>query len=528
MPRAAVPALVASDGVTDLRRAVMPSAPYHAGDPVHRDMASWMPPLLSADASILSNRNLIVARVRDMVRNNGWAAGMVRRYIDAVIGANLRLSASPDYRALGITPEAAVDLADQMETAWRAWASDPLRRCDAARHDTFGLMSGLMFRHKVTDGEDLGVLLWREDRGPFATCLQVVDPDRLSNPNGMADRDTLRGGVELDDDGAAVAYQIRRGHPYDRSLSMGQAMVWDRVERETPWGRPMVIHDFDRDQAGQHRGVSRLASALREAKMTDNYASAELQSAVINAILAAFIESPMDHSLLADVLESPDEISAYQKNRMDFHGGRDITLNGARVAALFPGERFTFQSAARPSQQFEPFTSALKRNMAGSIGGQSYEQATLDWSKSNYSSARGGIVEAAKTVIADRFAFETRTVLPVYLAVMEEAIDRGYVTLPDGAPDLYDAPAAYLRARWIGPGQGWIDPVKEAQAAKVRMDGMLSTLEAEAAAQGLDWQDVIQQRARERAAMEAAGLADPSAADLLGVRPRTDDPETRT
>ena len=514
--------LVAADGVTPMRSRATMTTPYRAGDPLHQDMASWLPPLVSADAAILTSRNLIVARIRDLVRNNGWASGMVRRYIDSVIGANLRLAAAPDHRALGVESEQTAALAEQMETAWRSWANDPLRRCDASRHDTFGLMAGLLFRHKLVDGEALAVLLWRPDRGRWATCVQVIDPDRLSNPYGRPDDDTLRGGVELDGDGAAIAYHMRRAHPYDRSLSVARSMVWDRVDRETPWGRPVAIHDFDRDQAGQHRGVSRLAAALREARMTDSYASAELQSAVINAILAAFIESPFDHSLLADALDSPDDIGAYQALRSDFHNERNITLNGARVATLFPGERMGFQAAARPSQQFPAFMSVLKRNITSAMGGMSYEQGTLDWSQSNYSSARGGIVEAAKTVIADRFAFEVRTVVPIYLAVMEEAVDQGAVVLPDGAPDLYDEPGAYLRARWIGPGRGWIDPVKEGQAAQIRMDTMLSTLEREAAEQGLDWQEVIQQRARERAALAAAGLQDPTTAKLLGVEPRTD------
>ena len=514
--------ILAADGVTPLRARAEVSTPYRAGDPMHADMASWLPPLVSADASILTSRNLIVARIRDLVRNNGWASGMVRRYIDSVIGANVRLAATPDYRALGVSPQDAADLAEQMETAWRSWANDPLRRCDASRHDTFGLLAGLMFRHKLVDGECLGVLLWRPERGRWATCVQVVDPDRLSNPYGRPDDDNLRGGVELDDDGAATAYHVRRAHPYDRTLSVGQSMVWDRVERETPWGRPVAIHDFDRDQAGQHRGVSRLAAALREARMTDNYAAAELQSAVINAILAAFIESPFDHSFLAEAFESPDSLGAYQDMRTGFHEQRKITLNGAQIPTLFPGERLAFQAAARPSQQFPAFMAVVKRNIISAVGGMSYEQGSLDWSQSNYSSSRGGIVEATKTVIADRFAFEARSITPIYLAVMEEAIDQGAVVLPDDGPDLYDEPGAYLRARWIGPGRGWIDPVKEGQAAQIRMDTMLSTLEREAAEQGLDWQEVIQQRAREREALAAAGLEDPTTAQLLGVEPRTD------
>ena len=78
--------------------------------------------------------------------------------------------------------------------------------------------------------------------------------------------------------------------------------------------------------------------------------------------------------------------------------------------------------------------------------------------------------------------------------------------LPKGCADFYDAPAAWLNADWIGPARGFIDPVKEAQASSLRIDGRISTLEREAAEQGQDWEEIIAQLARERATMEAAGI----------------------
>ena len=80
------------------------------------------------------------------------------------------------------------------------------------------------------------------------------------------------------------------------------------------------------------------------------------------------------------------------------------------------------------------------------------------------------------------------------------------------AADFYTNRFAYTRAKWIGPGRGWIDPVKEAQAAQIRMDAGISTLEDECAEQGLDWEEVLEQRARERSRMEELGLLDAAVA----------------
>jgi hypothetical protein len=46
----------------------------------------------------------------------------------------------------------------------------------------------------------------------------------------------------------------------------------------------------------------------------------------------------------------------------------------------------------------------------------------------------------------------------------------GDVELPKGAPDFYDARSDWAACRWIGPGRGWIDPVKEVQASQMKID----------------------------------------------------------
>lgn len=93
---------------------------------------------------------------------------------------------------------------------------------------------------------------------------------------------------------------------------------------------------------------------------------------------------------------------------------------------------------------------------------------------------------------------------PIYELVMEEAIALGRVT----APDFYANKYAWLKSRWVFAGRGWVDPVKEATAAKLRLDANISTLELENAEQGLDWEDVLEQRARERPARKpgASGI----------------------
>lgn len=499
---------------------------YQAADPVSQEMSNWWPFSGSADRDILNESRLVTDRIRDLVRNNGWASGAVQREIDSIIGANFRPEPFIDHHALGITFDQAVELGDAFEREWSLFANDSQRYCDVTRHDDWHGLAGLMFRHKRIDGENLGVVLWRPRAGArYSTCLQVVDPDRLGNPDGRSDDDTLRGGVELDGDGAAIAYWIAKGHPRDVGSSTIPSWEWERVPRETPWGRPMVIHDFDRLRAGQHRGLSAFAPMLKNMKMLDRYQAAELSAALLNATLAAFIESPFDHEFLMEMLAESGGDQAfdkYQGRRSDFHAARGISMGGVKIPALFPGEKIGMLNATRPSVQMDAFAGAMLRNFAAGLPTHTAQTVSMDYSDVNYSSARAAMVVAARSTIRERLSFGVRTGSQIYHCVIEEAIMRGYVKLPDGAPPFHQAREVYLAADWMGPAQGWVDPVKEAQAAGIRIDGGLSTLKDECAEQGRDWRDVMMQRAKEAKFAESLGIPVPDRAKAGKVKPRTD------
>ena len=149
-------------------------------------------------------------------------------------------------------------------------------------------MLRLAFRHKLIDGDAL-LLQYRPDRlgpgrGRYATTVQVVDPDRLSNPQQNFDMPNIRGGVEIDEDGAPVAYHIREAHIGDW-WSGAKTMTWRRIPRETSWGRPHVVHDFDHERGAQHRGNGILTPVVQRLKMLVKYDQSELEAAILNAIL---------------------------------------------------------------------------------------------------------------------------------------------------------------------------------------------------------------------------------------------------
>jgi lambda family phage portal protein len=488
--------------------------PYGAASRTSQELAGWNAYLGSPDAD-LAERETIVARIRDLVRNDGWASGSVSRLVDAAVGADLRPSPKPDFRSLaywsrGFDPEWAAAFASWAKGCWRDWAYDPARWCDLTRNATIPEMFGLAFRTSVVDGEALGVVSWRPDRrrygrGRYATTVGLVDPDRLCNPQARIDSERMRSGVELDADGAAMAYWIRDAHGND-IFATARSQKWTRWVRETNWGRPVVVHHFEREREGQHRGIGLMSPVLSRMKMLARYDSVELQAAVINAILAAYIESPFDADLVESALSNEESLPAYQRARAEFHNDRRLTLNNARIPTLFPGEKISSVAPNRPSSNYSPFQSAVLRNVAAATG-QSEMEVSGDWSRVNYSSARGAMLVSWKSVTRRRASFSGGFAQQIYSAFLEEAMERDNPPLPPGAPDFAEARAAYSRCLWRGPGRGWVDPVKEVAGAQLRMEAGLSTLDHEAAEHsGADYEDILDQRAIEIAAFRARGL----------------------
>ena len=501
--------------------------PYDAADSFSDQMANWQPALWSPDNEINIYRDRIVSRMRDLARNDGWASGTITRVLDNAVGANYRPIFKPDYRMLRlITGNKAFDAtwADEygkvIEAHWRSWANDPGRYCDVERKQTVSQMLRLGFRHKLLDGDSLLILQYRRDRlgpgrGQYATTVQVVDPDRLSNPQQNFDMPNIRGGVEIDADGAPVAYHIREAHIGDW-WSGAKTMTWQRIPRETSWGRPIVIHDFDMERGSQHRGIGILAPIVQRLKMLIKYDESELEAAILNAIFGAYVESPYDAQMVSSALGDTgfgdgDELSAYQTQRTEYYQDKRLNLqNGARIPHLFPNEKIVTLDAARPTSNFDGFESAVLRNIAAATG-LSTQQVTQDWSDVNYSSARAAMLEAWKTLTRRRDDFATGTAQPVASAFVEEIHSIESLPLPSGAPDFLEAKAAYCRARWMGPGRGWVDPVAEKKGAILGLDAGLSTLEMEVAENaGEDWEEVMDQRKREIDACLERGLPLPS------------------
>lgn len=473
---------------------VRASSAYRGASTTAQETAAWNPPNLSADSAILPEKDRAEARVRDLKRNNPVARSAVNRLLDMLIGAGLRLSAKPDAAALNIDPVAMREVRRKIESEWKLFANDPLRRCDAQRMVTFNGLLRVLGGTFVLSNECAAVMMWRKDDGArYATCVRTIHPSRISNPNNVRDTRSLRGGIEINGYGEPVAYYVRNTHPGDWIGGAGSAS-WERVLRKTAWGRPVFIHGFEPEEEDQTRAITPFAALLVALRMIGKHADHEIASAAVNALFAAFVKS---NAPVADATQSfGPGTAAFADERAAYYAKRPAMLGGVRIPVLPIGDEIILNAKPRQTTAFRDFQSAFLQSIAAALG-LSYEQLAMDWSRTNYSSARAALNEVWRSMRRLFATFVEQVVSPIYLAWLEEAFDRGYVQAPAGAPGFWDMPGAWAQARWIGPGRGYVDPVKEAEAASMRIDGLMSTLEDEAAEQGKDWEEILEQRAFE-------------------------------
>jgi lambda family phage portal protein len=513
---------------------VLSSGAYHAASSVSQELAGWEPRKGSADADVLPARSKISARSHDLDRNNGWIQGAVNKKADAIVGSNIRLRARPNFAAMGMSAEWADEWSTKVEALWSIWANDPRMLCDVERHNQFGGLVKLAYNHWCIDGEAAVAIYFIDGRGGMmSTAALVVDPDRISNPNGRPDGKgfdgvDLRGGVELDEYGAARAYWVRNSHPGEVGMTW-EGQKWTRIPREDPGGRPRFIHAINKRRAHQHRSVGVLAANMGRMKNLDTYDRYELGAALRNQAWGMYVESPFDSDFVKAALAPADDgdfdtLTGYQGLRAAYHEKTDVRINGVPLAHLLPGEKIETVSSENPTTNFEAFQTAQLAAVASPFG-LATEQLSGRWAGINYSNARTLTNETWRGWISERHTFGQALCTPIYAAWLEEAVARDLVECPGGKSMFYVFRAALTRCEWIGPARGTIDKLKEGKGDDSDYAGFRSTLEAQCAERGLDWRDVLYQRKREQVEMERYGLTMAPATGNAGGGNDDDDPD---
>lgn len=453
----------------------------------------WGTRTSSADADILPDLPILRDRSRDLCRNSPLAGGAINTMVTSIVGSGLKLQARPDLKAIGMSDAEGDAWKNSVETLWRAWAER--QHCDATMTQNFYGIQATAFRSVLESGDIFMTLPFRSSRtSPFSLRLQMIEGDRVCNPNYTSDTKDLAGGVALDNLGAPESYWILREHP---GALRPQPKTWDNFPAfGANTGRRNVLHVFDKRRPGQTRGYPVLAPVIETLKQLDRYTEAEIMAAVVSGMFSVFITTEQGEGLdLGEVSGAPAASP---------QAGGDFKLGNGAIVDLAPGEKIEVANPGRPNQAFDPFVQAILRQIGVAL--ELPFELLIKHFTASYSAARAALLEAWRFFRVRREWLAMTLCQPVFETWLEEAVARGLVD----APGFFDDPmirAAYCGADWVGDAPGAIDPYKEIQAAQLRLQVGVSTLEKETAAfDGSDWESNHQQQVKERAARRRDGL----------------------
>jgi capsid protein len=310
---------------------------------------------------------------------------------------------------------------------------------------------------------------------PVALDVQLVEADRVASPTmsiwpTASDID----GIMLDAWGNPQTYTVLRQHP-------GDLLAWktqyDMVPAES------VVHWFRSDRPGQHRGVPEITPALPLFAQLRRYTLAVIAAAETAADFAAVLFTDAPANGEAQALEPMDVVELEK-----------------RMATVLPdGWRLGQIEAQQPATSYAEFKREILNEIARCLN-LPYNIAACNSSGYNYASGR----------LDHQTYYKAIRVEQAHLA--EVVLDRIFAAWVDEAM-LTPALSMLRRMRglahqWFFDGTEHVDPAKEANAQSTRLASNTTTLAAEYARQGKDWEVELRQRAKEKQLMAELGLTE--------------------
>lgn len=455
-------------------------------------MRNWTPDAVSPDDEVAYDLPTLRARSRDLIRNAPLAGGAVNTSVTHVIGTGLSMQSRIDRDYLGLGEDEADAWQAATEREFSIWAEST--DCDVTRAQDFYGLQSLAFRAMCESGDVLGLLASVERKTtPYSLSIQLIEADRICNADGLRNSDTLIDGVEINASGEAIRYHVASRYPVAYSVAKG--ITWRKVEaRGSNTDRLNAIHLFERLRPGQTRGVPMLAPVIEPLKQLGRYTNAELAAAVNASIWTVFVK--MDPEAFEGLFED-DARKDYIKSASKWDGtvGSGDIDDPARAVNLLPGESIDSPEPGRPSSQFDPFVKAIVAQIGARLGIPF--QMLMKLYDQSYTAARASFLDAWRMFRGRRDFMETHFCKPIYELWLEEAIGLGRIQ----APGFFADPArrkAWLGSAWVGDSPGSLDPLKEVQAARERIDQEISTRADESILHdGKAWEPKHRQRAKE-------------------------------
>jgi lambda family phage portal protein len=360
-----------------------------------------------------------------------------------------------------------------IEKEWKAWWMRP---------DVNGQLSGVdLLRQNLRMEWVCGEYLNQITSDPAATTpvklrLLAIHPSRLATPPAQGGTADVVLGIKRTTTGKPIEYYVMPD--LSGPLAFANPYMPETLRAAD------VIHGFDSLEPGQARGIPKLGSALEKLANLDDYDVQVMDAARAAADNGVLLYSDHEDAKFVNVNESTE------------HQRRTIRT-------LPPGWRATQMTPQQPGTQYIEFHDETLRK-AGRGVSMPLMRIKLDSRDHNYSSARFDSNVYGRAIEAKQEKIESDLLNRLFLLWLREAElgwarkpeTRAFATRPEG-----------LRNQWMWEPLPDVDAEKEARGRTERLKNGTSCMRDECDG---DWEDVLEQQAREREKRIALGVPEPA------------------
>lgn len=451
-----------------------------------RSLKGFNPSSGSPAEDIDANNHTLRQRSRMLYMGAPIATAALKRQRTNVVGSGLRLKSTIDRDVLGMTQEQAEAWERHTQAEFALWANRK-QACDATGINNFYGMQQLIMLSWPMSGDVVSLIKRAETTPlmPYSLRLHILEADRVRTPPiasdnhvnaflnssvtaKLANGNCIHDGVEVDRNGAVVAYHVANTYPYQFDAEPTKFVRIPAYGEKT--GLPNILHIMDTERPEQYRGVPYLAHVIEPLLQMRRYTEAEITAAIVQSFFTAFIktESGSSEMPLPEVGGNAEEVS---------RDPNEYELGPATMNIMEPGEDVIFGSPTHPNTGFDVFMRALCEQVGAAL--EMPADLVMMAFNASYSASRAALLEAWKGFRMRREWLTDDFCRPVYEIWLTEAVARGRISAPGFLTDPLIR-QAYLGSEWIGPSQGQLDPTKEVQAAVMAIENGLTTREAEA------------------------------------------------
>jgi lambda family phage portal protein len=445
---------------------------YEAGSQ-NRSNADWRAGTTSATQAILDSLDVMLARSRWMIRNDGYANSAQAGYRRHVVGGGITARASARHP---VTGEMLKGYNAAHDLLWNAWAMDPML-CDVEQTKCLYEKQALWMDELFAAGGLLLRPVYTPNKNNVGLAIQELEYEQLYTDLTSFGGNAVYNGIETNPYGAPLAYHVyAASHPLEEIPS-----THVRLPASDCWQL------FRKTRVRQRIGAPMMAAVMPALRNLAMYELYTISKARTEAAFHGVVKTGAGSTSTTDAVRK--RIGAAPPT-----GESDEDLQLRVENGLFPrlknDEELQFPPPGTPNTMYPSFVlENLKKIAAGS--GLDAPTVSRWYAEGNFNTQRKAALETEAEVEAIQDLQFINGVLRHIRELWTEIAVRENKIAATGYRTSARWKAAYLTTNWQGPPRRSVDEIKDQAAWDMKYLSLRGTPQEWCNEMGRDVRDLL-------------------------------------